>query len=503
MSVLVPASRAYYKANLSVWHLALALIAPVLALYLRDWDIVVQAAKQSEWYVVGSYWATTAASSLFFFLVFRIHDEIAYYVSVQDVLDILKAVVCIELAACTFLFFLTRLDGIPRSTPIIHGMLLVGGLVAIRALLGRRQRRGNQAADGAIDAGCTIVIGANRLAGCFIRLLNANASAKTRVTAVLDERASFLGRTLSGARIVGSPRNLDAVIAEFAIHGVRVEQIVIAGEHGLLTEASLNEVQRVCRNRQLSLTFVPDMIGLAPKSSSSEPLLLSAETEATAELPFYFAVKRWIDLICSLVLIVFLAPLLTVATLLVLLDLGRPIHFWQRRMGRHGRPFNIYKFRTLRAPFDSQGNHVLESERMSPIGRLLRKTRIDELPQLLNVVRGDMSLIGPRPLLPEDQPQNAPLRLFVRPGITGWAQVCGGKLVSTEEKGRLDEWYIRHASFWLDLRIILMTMKTLSDDDSAKAEALADEQQVQRKGTATTWPHTEAPAPFPITRKAQ
>jgi lipopolysaccharide/colanic/teichoic acid biosynthesis glycosyltransferase len=500
MSVLVPASRALYRANLSVWHLALALVTPVLALYLRDWDVVLQAARQSDWYLVGSYWAATAVFSLVFFLVFRVHDEIAYYVSVQDVLDILRTVACIELATCTFLFLLTRLDGIPRSTPIIHGMLLVAGVFAVRTMLGRKHRKTHQV-DDAMDAGCTILIGANRLAGCFIRLLNADASDKTRVSAVLDERTSFVGRTLSGARIVGSPQNLDAIVSEFAIHGVRVERIIVAGEPEMLAEASLNEVQRVCSSRELPLIFLPNMIG-AKQKSFSPAATLSATTVSRPDLPGYFAVKRSIDLICSLILTILLIPLLTVAALLVRLDLGPPILFWQRRLGRDGRPFNIYKFRTLRAPFDTQGHPVPEADRMSPIGRLLRKTRIDELPQLLNVLRGDMSLIGPRPLLPEDQPSNAPDRLSVRPGITGWAQVRGGKLVNTEEKGRMDDWYIRNMSFWLDVKIVFMTLRTLADDDSANAESLADEQQVRSKSTAT-WRQAQPPMPSPLPRNGQ
>jgi len=115
----------------------------------------------------------------------------------------------------------------------------------------------------------------------------------------------------------------------------------------------------------------------------------------------------------------------------------------------------IYKYRTLRAPFDDEGHlrSAIDSPRL--LVDFLRATRIDELPQLINVLFGDMALIGPRPLLPEDQPSNTSLRLTVRPGISGWAQVNGAKLVTTEEKQKLDEWYVRNASLWLDLKIAL------------------------------------------------
>jgi lipopolysaccharide/colanic/teichoic acid biosynthesis glycosyltransferase len=151
-------------------------------------------------------------------------------------------------------------------------------------------------------------------------------------------------------------------------------------------------------------------------------------------------------------------------------------------VGWKGRSFVIYKFRTLKAPIDSHGNPCFLGRSPSLFGRILRTSRIDELPQLLNVLLGDMSLIGPRPLLPEDQPANRSTRLSVRPGITGWAQVNGGKLVSKEDKEKLDEWYIRNASLGVDANIILMTLKMLGKSHLPSEEAKADiEQVVQRK----------------------
>jgi lipopolysaccharide/colanic/teichoic acid biosynthesis glycosyltransferase len=121
----------------------------------------------------------------------------------------------------------------------------------------------------------------------------------------------------------------------------------------------------------------------------------------------------------------------------------------------------IYKLRTLRPPFNQLGEPITEERRLSLVGHLLRRTRLDELPQLFNILVGDMSLVGPRPLLPRDQPGNAQLRLMVRPGITGWAQVNGGTLLSPCEKASLDDWYVRNASFWLDLRILFRTLSVM------------------------------------------
>ena len=147
--------------------------------------------------------------------------------------------------------------------------------------------------------------------------------------------------------------------------------------------------------------------------------------------------------------------------MLVLFDIGPPVLFWQQRIGQGGHRFLLHKFRTLRAPYDWRGRPIPNRDKLSFIGRLLRQTRADELPQLLNVLVGDMALIGPRPLLPEDQPANPANRLMVRPGMTGWAQVNGGKFLTPEEKDQYDEYYIRNASLWFDLRILFMTLKVL------------------------------------------
>jgi lipopolysaccharide/colanic/teichoic acid biosynthesis glycosyltransferase len=176
----------------------------------------------------------------------------------------------------------------------------------------------------------------------------------------------------------------------------------------------------------------------------------------------------------------------------VLLDVGMPLLFWQERIGQGGRRFLLYKFRTLRAPFDHNGNPVPEQRRLSVVGRLLRQSRLDELPQVLNMLVGDMSLIGPRPLLPADQPNNPTTRLMVRPGITGWAQVNGGKFLTPAQKDEYDEYYIRHASPWFDLRIIWLTLKVIfrvgrhSDHAVAALSTVGFGVSGQASGTAET-----------------
>jgi lipopolysaccharide/colanic/teichoic acid biosynthesis glycosyltransferase len=207
-----------------------------------------------------------------------------------------------------------------------------------------------------------------------------------------------------------------------------------------------------------------------------------------------------IDIVGSLGLMLLLLPIFAVATLLVLIDVGSPVLFWQERTGWRARPFLIYKYRTLRAPFSSEGLPAVGDRQPSAIGRFLRTTRIDELPQLINVLLGDMSLVGPRPLLPEDQPSNTALRLSVRPGITGWAQINGAKLVAKEDKETFDEWYVRNASPWVDTKIALLTLRVLGRNYLGSAEASADLAQVQSKRAKLAMPETALPDQPPTQR---
>jgi lipopolysaccharide/colanic/teichoic acid biosynthesis glycosyltransferase len=474
-----PTSRSGSRIYLSIWDLFWALVSPILALYLRDVDV------NADWSVIANYWVFSAGFAILAFFAFRLQDGMTRYFSVHEALDIAEAVLFAELMTFAVLFTLTRLDGIPRSMPLIHGLLLAAGLLAARVLVRIVSSEDNEPPDHQYRRERIILIGANRFASSFIQLLNAYAPQQQRVIAVLDEDAAMIGRAISGVQILGAPHELEAIVGEFAIHGIGTDRIVIAGEADFLSAPVLHEVERICKKRQIELTFLPRMIGLSERKPRTAAAVISKPVESgpTFALPQFFRLKRWIDIVGSLALIVLFLPLLVLAGVLVLLDVGPPIFFWQERLGRKGRPFLIYKFRTLKAPFDSTGHPTAGSRRPSAVGRFLRATRLDELPQLLNVLFGEMSLIGPRPLLPEDQPTNTSIRLLVRPGISGWAQVNGAKLVTKEEKQKLDEWYVRNASLWLDLRIAMMTIQLLLRGRVSSQEILADTEQVQSKNS--------------------
>ena len=481
MAVPSPTSRSGSRIYVSFWDLLWALVTPIMALYLRDIDPF-----HADWGVVGYYWVLSTVFALLAFSAFRIQDGMTRYFSVREALNIAEAVLFAQLTTCAVTFAVTRLDGIPRMVLLVHGLLLATGLIAARMFV--RIVSSDEPLDHDSRQERIILIGANPFASAFIHLLNAYAPQRQPVIAVLDENAAMIGRAISGIQVLGTPHELGAIISEFAIHGIRTDRIVIAGEVNLLSPAVLNEIEHICKERQIDLSFLPRMIGVTEQrpsnvAASSEPVLSSErmQEESSFAPSSFFRLKRWIDMVGSLALIVLFFPVLVLASVLVFLDVGRPILFWQERLGWKRRSFLVYKFRTLNAPFDSAGNATLEGRRPSAIGRFLRTTRIDELPQLLNVLLGEMSLIGPRPLLPEDQPLDASVRLSVRPGISGWAQVNGGKLVTKEDKEKLDEWYVRNASLWVDLRIMMMTINVMLRGRVSSEEMSADTDQVQSK----------------------
>lgn len=190
----------------------------------------------------------------------------------------------------------------------------------------------------------------------------------------------------------------------------------------------------------------------------------------------YDYVKRCMDITVSLVALILGAPLFLVLALLVRATMGSPVLFSQLRPGLHGKPFRMYKFRTMRDLYDENGRPLPDELRLTPFGRFLRATSLDELPELWNVLRGEMSLVGPRPLLMQYLDRYTPeqrRRHEVRPGITGWAQVNGRNAISWEKKFEYDVWYVDNYSFLLDMKIIALTVLKVFTRDGISADGHA------------------------------
>src|SRR6516165_10210726 len=462
---LVPSSRAYFRVRVSALDACFAFLSPLLALWVRD-----APALSYPNYSFYLYWACSAIFSLLAFSIFRVEHKGQRYFSVDDIFDIAKAVVVAELLIAAVMFSFTRLEGIPRSTLFIHALILATALVAARMAIAHFEHRQTGTIRHPSKTKYVVVIGSNYLSSAFIKWLETNEIEPKQVMAILDDRKEVMGQKISGVQVLGNPLQLKQTVEEFSVHGVKVDEVIVSSGENQLAKPVLAELQKICRQKEIELTFLPQLFHSTFRQvadSNIEPAGL--QQAPTFPISSYFEVKRVLDFVFALLFTALLSPVFICASVLVALDVGTPLVFWQRRLGQGGRGFQIYKFRTMQSPFDRLGESLPEGRQLSAIGHLLRKTGLDELPQLLNVLVGEMSLVGPRPLVPEDQPADPTIRLMVRPGITGWAQVNGGKQITSEEKDDLDEWYIRNASPWLDFRILLLTCRYVFVGNRASA----------------------------------
>src|SRR6476620_3259704 len=296
MRVPSPSSRSGTRIYLSLWDLFWALVSPILALHLRDVDV------NTDWSVIANYWVLSAGFAILAFFAFRLQDGMTRYFSVHEALDIAEAVLFAELLTFAVLFTLTRLDGIPRSMPLVHGLLLAGGLLAARVFVRIVASEDNEPPEHQSRRERIILIGANRFASSFIQLLNVYASQQQRVIAVLDEDAAMIGRAISGVQVLGAPHELEAIISEFAIHGIGTDRIVIAGEADFLSAPVLHEVERICKKRQIELTFLPRMLGLSERKPTTAAAVISNPVERgpASALQTFFKLKGWVNIVDSI-----------------------------------------------------------------------------------------------------------------------------------------------------------------------------------------------------------
>jgi lipopolysaccharide/colanic/teichoic acid biosynthesis glycosyltransferase len=311
-------------------------------------------------------------------------------------------------------------------------------------------------------------------------------SQRVRVAGILAEEPQLRGRTIQQNPVLGTVVELPDILQSLEVHGVAIDRIVVAIAADQLQPRSLASLFDVEKSSDIVVQFLSERLGF---DGSQRPSVLGDDSlpgqKAVARVGRLIDVgcadsarrsfqhgKRAVDVIAAAVFIIMLAPLTLLITFVVAFDVGFPVIFWQQRPGLCGRPFKLFKFRTMRAPHDKHQRRIADDQRSSGVGQILRRTRLDELPQLYNVLVGDMSLTGPRPLLPCDQAPDYAVRLSVRPGITGWAQVNGGRIISTSDKLMLDVWYVQNASLLLDLTIILRTVKMILVGDRINIEAV-------------------------------
>jgi lipopolysaccharide/colanic/teichoic acid biosynthesis glycosyltransferase/glycosyltransferase involved in cell wall biosynthesis len=395
------------------------------------------------------------------FLAFGLHRRIWSYTSISDLGAVVRASIWAVLPFVAIATAADRMTAVPGAVWVIQWLILVVLLCGTRLAYRFAKSRVRRARAGAARAPTThdvpvLLYGCGPLASLFVGAVQSTPATSLRVVGIIDDSGTPRGRYVHNVPVLGAPRDLDRIVAELAVQGIQPQRLVITRTAASLSPEALVLAEH-CRTRHgVELHFLPDMLGVPAGEPAPAP---------RSDEPAYFRRRRPVEVaVCGLALFALL-PLIGLIAAVVLLDQGRPILFRQVRPGRAMRPFTLYKFRTMRGPCDAAGAPLPDRARTSPVGRLLRRTRLDELPQLFNVVRGDMSFIGPRPLLPRDLPERVTERTAIRPGITGWAQVNGGNRLSAEAKIALDAWYLRNAGVRLDLRILCRTLRTMALGD--------------------------------------
>lgn len=462
------------RADLLIADVALILLATLTAFILRE-NFEVQ---ESRFLQFLPYFAATAAASSLVFSGAGLNRTVWRFSGLPDYLRVTSAVVAVAIAATAMVFAYNRLDGVARSLPILQILagtaFMTGARVLHRLTHAAQQER--KAATALLEFSdrpqdlTVLIVGISRLTETYLQAAAELVPGHVRIAGLIGCDHRHAGRLVASQPVLGVPEDIEEILNGLDVHGIHADSIVVATSFQSLSPEAREALLRVERSRNVNLHLLAENLGFAerefPASEASRRQPQNAdlsfeiparELSLLAARP-YWRLKRAIDCFAALALLIACAPLMLLTALFVAADMGFPVVFWQQRPGLGGKPFRLYKFRTMRAAHSAGGRLLTDRERTTFAGNLLRRLHIDELPQLFNILRGDMSFAGPRPLLPRDQPAAYRARLLVRPGLTGWAQAVGGRDISPEDKAALDVWYVRNASLALDIEIALRTV---------------------------------------------
>ena len=449
-------------------------LSPLIALLIRDnFDTSVLRLEALAPYAVICILVAAVV-----FVVARLPRSLWRYTSLIDILHLIAVATVVLLVALAASFYLNRMENIARSLPVIQWFLLIASMagvrIAVRLLGERASRKRSQSEEPSTGPEHVLIVGVSDVAELYLRSVSEFAQGHVSVVGILSSGPTMHGRFMRMHKILGRPENVQKILSELDLHGVAVERIIVMQPFERLSKDAREALLAVERSSTIEVEWLVESLGLrgGGASGSRRPLKAAPDKAESQSPPVvrnsaplshgrYHDVKRVLDGAGAILITFALAPVLGVVSVLVAIDVGFPLVFWQLRPGRHGRRFKLFKFRTMRPAHDVNGNRISDQLRSSNIGNLLRRSRLDELPQLYNILLGEMSFVGPRPLLPVDQPQWQNSRLVVRPGLTGWAQINGGRDISPEDKAALDIWYIVNASLWLDISILLRTLAML------------------------------------------
>jgi lipopolysaccharide/colanic/teichoic acid biosynthesis glycosyltransferase len=455
--------------------LFLFMLATLVAILLRD-NLEWSPRIAENWV----YFSATAAWAGLLIPLSGLSRSIWRFSSLPDYQRIVVVVVGIVLCVVGTTFAVNRLEQVARSLPFLQALLAMAFMIGARVVYRMRQAgrqarksRGVAPLTGMVDTPqrSVVIVGLNRLTEVYIQSIADFEPGRVIVVGLLGHADRHVGRLVSACKVLGVPENIEAVLRDLKVHGVVIDRVVVTTRLDTMSNEARSALLELEERGEIELQFLSETLGFDSVGSracrrSDAPSTTVSFTIAPDQLTAirsrrYWRIKRLTDAIAAGVLLLLLSPVMLLLAIAIAIEIGVPVAFRQQRPGLGGVPFHLSKFRTMSAAHDAQGRRRSDEERTSWLGNILRRTRLDELPQLVNILRGEMSFVGPRPLLPRDQAEAHSARLLVRPGLTGWAQVVGGRIISPDDKAALDVWYVKNASFALDVEIAIRTVRMI------------------------------------------
>ncbi|MEO1016707.1 MAG: sugar transferase [Pseudomonadota bacterium] len=428
---------------------AVAVLAFPLAFMLRENGMAIPDHRIG--YILSAL-PLVAIASLVAVLLFGSYRAVWRYMGVPEIVRLAYMTLFAVLFFQIGQFFIDRLESMPRSVPPLQFLLMMFFMLASRISYARLLCRIE--AVGGIPAKPALLVGSGDGAALFIRLHQLGGQRTFEPVGILCDQISP-NRSIANVPILGTLADFDRVAAKLRIQGMPPATLIITRPHHELGYGTVNALIEKAAAADIPTVELPDLMRF--KGEAPNPL----EAQLPTTVAVYPRFKRLFDIVVSVGVLLITAPLLVIAAIAVALFIQRPVLFVQSRPGLAGHHFKLLKLRTMRDPVAADGSHLTDEERTPLAGRLLRRARLDELPQFWNVLMGDMAIIGPRPLLAADldaMPDKGQARCRNRPGITGWAQINGGHQLTPEEKLVLDHYYSEHASMRLDAKIVWRTI---------------------------------------------
>lgn len=469
--------------------LGLLCVATVLALMLRE-NLTIDPQKLAD---LLPYLAFSLALAVPANLMLGLDRALLQFTDIPDYIRAALAACLTAFGATIMMFLFNRMDGVSRSIPLMQALIAIFLLVGARLLVRNHHARTSVAWDESplasiesnMRAEAVLLIGVNHLSQMLINRIGALSDGEMRIGGVLAVNDRANGRSLGGHLVFGPHENLPSILRKLELHGIAIRRIMLTIDPEELPFDLRATLHKTAGARGIAIDDVRPILDIvrplqvAAARGAYKPLssplarirIPDEEIQEIVKRP-YWRHKRALDAALAGVLLILLSPVIAGLALLIRIGLGAPVYFWQERTGFDGRPVRLYKFRSMSNITGTDAARRDDNQRQNALGRFMRATRLDELPQLWNVLVGEMSFVGPRPLLPADLIDGATARWLARPGLTGWAQVMGGRDLEAADKMALDLWYIRNASLRLDLEIAMRTIPMILRGDKVNEEAI-------------------------------